>query len=157
MTGSTTRTPWRKRAAAALLAATGLGAGALVIQTQIADAATGPTPTASASATPTTATGGTATNGGAIDQSSSVRADEHLLTGTTATRVRAAALAKFRGATIQRVETDSDGVYEAHIVTAAGQRPIVSVGSDFTVTGTSEGPGGGARRPDVPPTGSTQS
>jgi hypothetical protein len=28
-----------------------------------------------------------------------------------------AALAKYPNATIQRVETDSDGVYEAHIVT----------------------------------------
>ena len=47
-----------------------------------------------------------------------------------------AATAKYPGATIQRVETDSDGVYEAHIVTADGQQVIVQVGSDFSVTGT---------------------
>ena len=48
-------------------------------------------------------------------------------------------------ATIERVETDSDGVYEAHIVTADGQRVIVQVGKAFTVTGTQSdgGPGGG--------------
>jgi hypothetical protein len=32
-----------------------------------------------------------------------------LLTGDTAAKVKAAALAKYPGATIQRVETDSDG------------------------------------------------
>jgi hypothetical protein len=36
---------------------------------------------------------------------------------------------------VQRVETDSDGVYEAHLV-SGGQDLIVQVGSDFTVTGT---------------------
>jgi len=44
------------------------------------------------------------------------------------------------------VETDSDGVYEAHVVTAAGDWVIVQVGKDFTVTGTKQpgmgGPGG---------------
>jgi hypothetical protein len=50
--------------------------------------------------------------------------------------VRAAALAKYPDATIRRVETDSDGVYEAHIVTADGQQVIVQVGQDFSVTGT---------------------
>ena len=49
-----------------------------------------------------------------------MRPDEKLLTGTTAAKVKAAALAKYPGATIQRVETDSDGVYEAHVVTKAG-------------------------------------
>jgi hypothetical protein len=70
------------------------------------------------------------------DPTKSIRADEHLLTGTTAGKVRAAALAKYPNATVQRVETDSDGVYEAHIVTASGDQVIVQVGTDFTVTGT---------------------
>ena len=64
------------------------------------------------------------------------QSDEQLLTGDTATKVTDAALAKYPGATIQRVETDSDGVYEAHIVTADGEQVIVQVGADFTVTGT---------------------
>ena len=79
-----------------------------------------------------------------LDPTKSMRADEHLLTGTTASKVRAAARAKDPDATIQRVETDSDGVYEAHIVTSAGNEVIVQVGKDFTVTGTQTGgPGGG--------------
>jgi hypothetical protein len=56
--------------------------------------------------------------------------------------VKAAALAKYPGATIQRVETDSDGVYEAHLVTADGKRVTVEVGSDFAITGEEQaGPG----------------
>src|SRR5262245_1270852 len=45
------------------------------------------------------------------------RSDETLLTGDTASKVTAAALAKVPGATIVRVETDADGhaKYEAHL------------------------------------------
>jgi len=46
--------------------------------------------------------------------------------------------AAYPNATIQRVETDSDGVYEAHIVTADGSELIVMVGKDFSITGTGE-------------------
>jgi hypothetical protein len=115
--------------AAGALVAAGIGIGAAVTTTGVAGAAT-PTPSASAS---------TSTN---VDESKSQRSDEHLLTGDTATKVRDAALAKYPGATVQRVETDSDGVYEAHIVTTAGEHVIVQVGSDFAVTGTQSGGGG---------------
>ena len=37
--------------------------------------------------------------------------------------------------TVERVETDSDGVYEAHVRLAAGSQVIVQVGKAFTVTG----------------------
>ena len=77
---------------------------------------------------------------GSRDESKSQRPDEQLLTGDTAAKVRAAALAKYPGATIQRVETDSDGVYEAHLTTADGQRVTVEVGKDFAVTGEEQGP-----------------
>jgi hypothetical protein len=90
-----------------------------------------------------------------LDPTKSVRPDEHLLTGTTAAKVKAAALAKYPDATIQRVETDSDGVYEAHIVTSGGQELIVQVGKDFAVTGTDTmgGPGGHDGGPQgAPPT-----
>ena len=70
------------------------------------------------------------------DPSQPQRGDEELLTGDTATKVTDAVLAEYPGATIQRVETDSDGVYEGHIVTADGEELIVQVGEDFTVTGT---------------------
>jgi hypothetical protein len=69
------------------------------------------------------------------DQSKSQRPDEHLLTGDTASKVRAAALAKYPGATVLRVETDSDGVYEAHLTTSGGQPVTVEVDKSFKVTG----------------------
>ena len=39
-----------------------------------------------------------------------------------------------------RVESDSDGVYEAHLTTTDGQRVTVEVGKDFTVTGLESAP-----------------
>ena len=73
---------------------------------------------------------------GNTDPSKPMRSDETLLTGDVAAKVTAAAKAKEPTATIQRVETDSDGVYEAHIVTADGQELTVQVGKDFAITGT---------------------
>lgn len=77
--------------------------------------------------------------GGTDDQTRSQRSDETLLTGDDAEKARAAALAKYPGATIQRVETDSDGVYEAHLTTADGKRVTVELDKDFTVTGEETG------------------
>jgi hypothetical protein len=72
-----------------------------------------------------------------------MRSDEKLLTGTTKAKVLAAVRAKYPDATVQRVETDSDGVYEAHILDD-GQPLTVLVGKAFTVTGTETGgPGHG--------------
>jgi hypothetical protein len=99
--------------------------------------------TGSASAATDAVSNGASQAASRLDPTKSVRPDEHLLTGTTASKVRAAALAKYPKATVQRVETDSDGVYEAHIVTAAGNQVIVQVGKDFTVTGTQTGGPGG--------------
>ena len=79
---------------------------------------------------------------GDVDPSRSINPDEELLTGETAERVRAAVLAEYPQATIQRVETDDNGVYEAHVVTAAGEWLEVEVGEDFAITGTEEGHGG---------------
>jgi hypothetical protein len=116
----------------------GFGGGALLAATGSASAATG------------AVTEGVSQAAGKLDPTQSVRSDEHLLTGTTGSKVRAAALAKYPHATIQRVETDSDGVYEAHIVTSAGSEVIVQVGKDFAVTGTQTGGGHGG--PDGPDT-----
>ena len=96
-----------------------------------------------------------ATTANKLDPTKSIRSDEHLLTGTTAAKVRALALAKYPSATIQRVETDSDGVYEAHIVTTAGKQVIVQVGKDFTVTGTQSGGGRGGHGGPAPAASST--
>jgi hypothetical protein len=59
---------------------------------------------------------------------------ETLLSGDTAAKVKAAALAKVSG-TVERVETnvDSSAPYEAHIVKSDGTEAEVQVSSDFTV------------------------
>ena len=76
---------------------------------------------------------------GTADASKPQRSDEQLLTGETADKVTAAAKAKEPTATIERVETDSDGVYEAHMVRADGTHITVQVGADFQVTNVIEG------------------
>ena len=135
----------RRWGTAAALVAAGLAGGIVLAGTVSANAAsTTPTPSSTSGTSGGTST--TTPQHPAGDQTMSQRSDEKLLTGTTADKVRAAALAKYPGATVQRVETDSDGVYEAHIVTTAGDWIIVQVGKDFTVTGTQQpgtgGPGG---------------
>ena len=72
------------------------------------------------------------------DPSQPQRDDEELLTGDTATQVTDAVLAEYPDATVERVETDSDGVYEAHIVTTDDERLTVLVDEDFVVTGTEQ-------------------
>ena len=109
----------------------GLVAGGILAGTLSANAATDNTSTSSYSQEQ--GAGGRTGNG---DLSQPQRSDEQLLTGDTETEVTDAVMAKYPGATIQRVETDSEGVYEGHILTADGQQVNVQVGSDFTVTGT---------------------
>ena len=66
---------------------------------------------------------------------------EALLTGATADKVRAAALAAVPGGTVQRVENDAEGSpYEAHMTKADGTPVTVKVDSNFTVTSTEAGP-----------------
>jgi hypothetical protein len=69
--------------------------------------------------------------------------NEQALTGDTAEKVKAAALAKLPGATILRVETDEGGVYEAHVRKTDGTEAEVHVGKDFTVTSVDTRPAGG--------------
>ncbi len=59
---------------------------------------------------------------------------ETLLSGDTAAKVKAAALAKVPG-TVERVETNVDGSapYETHIKKADGTEVEVQVSSDYTV------------------------
>jgi hypothetical protein len=108
----------------AALAASGVVAGAILAGTL----------TASADTTPSPAAGGT---------SAGSKPAETALTGDVAAKVRAAALAKYPGATIERLENDSDGVYEAHLTTAAGEHLTVEIDKAFAVTGTeNDGRGG---------------
>jgi hypothetical protein len=132
-------------AAAAITAAAGLAIGGASL--------------ASAESTPEAATSGTyggaqgeaggppggmRGGGQAQDPSKATHPGETLLTGTVAEKVTAAAKAKEPGATIERVETDAEGVYEAHMVRADGTHITVQVDKDFAVTAVQTGgPGGG--------------
>jgi hypothetical protein len=139
------RPGWRGWGGKAALAVGGMLIGGVLVGTLTANAANN-------TANQTGAYGAANANGaygapggprhrGNVDESKSQRPDEHLLTGDTASKVRAAALAKYPGATVLRVETDSDGVYEAHLQTSAGQRVTVEVDRSFKVTGEESGPG----------------
>ena len=88
----------------------------------------------------------------------SQRSDETPLTGDTASKVRALALAKVPGGTIVRVETDADGnaAYEAHMTKADGTPVTVYVSKALDVVSVQSGmpgppraaerPGGAAQR-----------
>jgi hypothetical protein len=143
--GTNERRGWRDWGGKAALALGGLLVGGVLVGTLTASAAdTNAGSQASAyGVTPNGAYGGPGgpRHGGNGDESRSQRPDEKLLTGDTASKVRAAALAKYPGATILRVETDSDGVYEAHLTTSDGRRVTVEVDKSFKVTGEESGPG----------------
>jgi hypothetical protein len=127
------RKTMRRWAGGAGLVATGLVAGGILAGTLSANAADSTT-------TPSTDSSTTQPSG---DPSQPQRSDEQLLTGDTKSQVEAAVLAQYPGATIERTESDSDGVYESHVVTTDGQHLIVQVGADFAVTGTDSGGHGG--------------
>jgi len=77
------------------------------------------------------------TKGGHVGQNG---VTEVLLTGDTADKVKAAALAAVPGGTIQRVETDAEGSpYEAHMTKSDGSRVTVKVDSNFSVTNVENG------------------
>jgi len=119
---STPRPAWWKTGAIGLA---GLAAGGILATT--------------VSATAEDSRDGTGTSAGGLESSQPQRGDEELLTGSTADKVREAALAEHPGATVLRVETDFGGVYEAHLVEADGTPVTVLVDEDFEVTGEEEG------------------
>ena len=123
---------WQRWTGGAGLVAAGVVAGGILAGTLSANAAE----------EATTPADGSSTSQSAVDPSQPQRSDEQLLTGDTKTQVEEAVLAEYPGATVQRTESDSDGVYESHIVTADGEQLIVQVGEDFSVTGTDSGPSG---------------
>jgi hypothetical protein len=126
---------WQRWTGGAGLVAAGVVAGGVLAGTLSANAAEGTTGSSTSSSTSQEAT----------DPSQPQRSDEQLLTGDTKSQVEAAVLAEYPGATIERTETDSDGVYESHVVTSDGEHLVVQVGADYAVTGTDAGGGGGHR------------
>jgi hypothetical protein len=94
---------WRSWGGKAALAVGGMLVGGVLVGTLTASAAN-----PAGTATQNGAYGaygvyGGPGHGGNVDESRSQRPDEHLLTGDTATKVRAAALARYPGATVLRV------------------------------------------------------
>jgi hypothetical protein len=86
---------------------------------------------------------------------------ETLLTGSAASKAKAAALAAVPGATVIRVETDSGpAAYEAHLRKADGSFVTVKLDKSFHVTATQSGFGaggpGGPPPAGSPPSGSPQ-
>ena len=84
----------------------------------------------------TTAQGSTAAQGYGPQGQPPGGQRETLLTGDTAAKVKAAALAKVPGATVERVETDADhgSPYEAHLRKSDGTELEILVDKSFTVT-----------------------
>ena len=96
--------------------------------------------------------GGQAHSGQMPDPHQATHPGEKLLTGTTKDKVTGPARAKEPAATIERVETDAEGVYEAHMVRPDGTHVTVHVGKDFAVTSVEvQGAGGPGR--GMPPAG----
>jgi hypothetical protein len=133
---------WRRWGGRAALAAGGLLVGGVLVGTLTASAANNAASSGTGAADQSIVYPDQSGRGprGNVDESKSQRPDEHLLSGDTASKVRAAALAKYPGATVLRVETDSDGVYEAHLRTSDGQRHTVEVDRSFKVTGEEAAP-----------------
>ncbi|MDQ1383319.1 MAG: hypothetical protein QOG65_698 [Actinomycetota bacterium] len=135
------KTPRKSVLAASVIGAMAAGGlfGATVLTPAVSSAAT----TGSAAATSSTAqSSGTAaaphdpTKGG----HSANGITEALLTGDTATKVKAAATAAVPGGTIQRVENDAEGsTYEAHMTKADGSQVTVKVDASFKVTSVEAG------------------
>jgi hypothetical protein len=125
----------QKIAAGATLVGALLGGGALAVTAMPANAAT--TASSSTSGADSSQTVRDETKGRHVGSNG---VTEALLTGDTAAKVQAAALAANPGATIERVENDAEGAtYEAHIIKADGTSAIVKLDAAFKVTATETG------------------
>jgi hypothetical protein len=134
----------RRRVKGIALALGGVLVGAALAGTITAAASSAPSTTSTPTAdSPTSTAPETSTDDETTDESQPQRSDEELLTGDLLSQVTDAALAEYPDATIMRVETDSDGVYEAHLTTADGEDVTVEVGADFSVTGVEANTGHG--------------
>jgi hypothetical protein len=73
-----------------------------------------------------------------------VRAGEKVVTGSTAAKLKAAALKAVPGGAVYRVETDADGAtYEAHMTKADGSEVTVKFDKSLNPTATQAGMGAG--------------
>ena len=155
-------TPRRNRAivwlsAAAIAAGLGVGAASIASAASATDATSNTTAATTPASSDTTGTTGTvaATPPARVDPASLPNGPgETLLTGDTAAKVTAAALAAEPGSTIVRVETDSGGhAYEAHVKLADGTFKTLYFNSSFAADGSDTGFGGPQGGHGQPPVG----
>ncbi len=136
----------RRLAGLAALVAAGAVGGGILAGSLTASAASTASPATAASTANTAGPAwqaGTAP-GGRPGGATPMRAGEKALTGTTAQRVRAAALKAVPGGTVYRVETDADGAaYEAHMTKPDGSLVTVKLDKSFAVTAVRSGMGAG--------------
>ena len=121
-----------------------IGAALMNGTANAADAGTSTSSTATAPAATAPANGGPGGHGGPgggnFDPSKGGHVGQNgvteaLLTGDTAAKVKAAALAAVPGGTVERVENDAEGSpYEAHMTKSDGSRVTVKVDDNFSVT-----------------------
>jgi len=103
----------------------------------IAAAGLGGSAIAGAAQSGTSDNGSSSSSGSSPGRTAPGRPDETPLTGETAAKVKAAALARVKG-TVLRVETDEGGVYEAHVRRSDGTEVEVKVDRAFAVTAVQE-------------------
>jgi ABC-type transport system substrate-binding protein len=134
------KSPRKAALAASVLGAMALGGafGATVLTPAVSSAAT--TSSTAASSTAPSGTSVTATHDPTKGGHTANGITEALLTGDTATKVKAAAQAAVPGGTIQRVENDAEGsTYEAHMTKADGSEVTVKIDANFKVTSVEAG------------------
>lgn len=123
------------------------GVGGSVLQVTAANAQTTNT-TATATPSASSSQSQRPPSGGKFDPSKGGHTangiTETQLSGDTAAKAKAAALAAVPGGTIERVETDAEGAtYEAHMTKSDGTQVTVKMDGNFKVTGIESGMGGG--------------
>jgi uncharacterized membrane protein YkoI len=126
---------------AGLAVVVGLAGGSL-LSSAAANAATATTGTTSSSTSSSTDTDTEVRDESKGGHKGSNGTTETLLTGDTAAKAKAAALAAVPGGTVERVENDAEGAtYEAHMTKSDGTQVTVKMDANFTVTGTESGHG----------------
>jgi uncharacterized membrane protein YkoI len=136
------------------LVAAGIAAGAIGATALGASAATNGSGSVSTYATAATPANGTATANASDNDGDGPHGDgvgggpggrnpnEKALDATLTAKLKAAALAKVPGATVDRVETDSgDATYEAHLTKSDGSRVTVKFDKSGNVTAVEQGMG----------------
>jgi len=135
----------RKLVLGSVIAASSLSAGAIGASI-VGSASAQTTGTTAPPSSSSDSSSGSSSSSAATPAARPDHAAETPLTGTDADKATAAAQAAVPGATVDRVETDSDGgTYEAHVTKADGTEATVKMDANFTVTSVEADTGHGGR------------